>query len=74
MQDQELESYFTAIKTDFNSIHERLDGIDRRLDGIEGRLDRIENILFSILEVVKGQDLKFKDINQRLLVLEKRCL
>ena len=67
MQDQELETYFTAIKADFNSVHERLDSID-------SRLDRIENLLFSILEVVKGQDLKFKDINQRLLVLEKRCL
>ncbi len=54
MQDQEFESYFIAIKEDFNSVYERLDKIDERLDKVDGRLDRIENICFSILEVVRS--------------------
>lgn len=86
MQDQELEGYFTAIKEDFNGIHERFDRVENRLDKVENRLDkiedrlgrleegfgRVENICFSILEVVRGQDFKFREFGQRLARVEQK--
>lgn len=79
MQDQELEGYFTAIKEDFNGIHERFDKVENRLDKIEDRLgrleegfSRVENICFSILEVVRGQDFKFREFGQRLARVEQK--
>jgi septation ring formation regulator EzrA len=74
MSKQELEQYFTAVKEDFNHIDERFDAVDRRFDAVELRLNRIESILFMILEIVKGNDVKWSELDRRVFKLEQRAV
>lgn len=88
MKDEILEQNFTAIKENFNQIDDRFDAvdkrfaqvdnrfniIDRRFDVIEDKLNRIELVAYAILEIIKGHDSKFLNMEKRLFGLEKRVV